>query len=205
MPQSGGGLAATTFLVPLRTTVRVLGIDLDWQLSLDGHFAILKKAQIRQGILSRVARCSLGLEWGVLEMTHDAVITSLRKNALSVTGSCLPTDLFRKVDSMIANVAARKVGGISRTVRIESIRLLSGTMSMSNLFAIHCAGLLDSSLRAVGSDIRERLTDELCGYLGVDTLGVTVTRITIPRRRIHPIRGVNIPPVIWDRTVWART
>ena len=44
---------------PLKTGVRVLGVEIDCYLSMDGYFAsMLKKAQARRGILSRVARSS---------------------------------------------------------------------------------------------------------------------------------------------------
>ena len=192
------------FPFPLKAVVRVLGVDIDWYLSFDEHFAsTLKKAQVRQGLLSRVARSSWGLEWGVLRMTHDAVITSLMRYALCIVGSCLPTDLFRKLDTMIVNIAARKIGGLNRTVRIESLHFLSGTKSMSNLFAIHCAEFLDSCLRAANSDIKIRIERELCVYLGIDTIEITNMRIAIPRDRGEPVPPAITPDITWDRTVWT--
>ena len=61
---------------------------------------------------------------------------------------------------MVVNIAARKIGGLSGTVRIESLRPLSGTRSMSNLFATHCAEPLDSCLRAVNGDVKLRMDRE---------------------------------------------
>ena len=113
-------------------------------------------------------------------MTYDAVIVSLMRYAIGFVASCLPGDLFRKPDTMIINIAARKLGGLGRTTRIEAVRFLSGTLSMSNLYAIHCAELLDSSLRAVISHIQILLERELCAYLRARTLGVREIRINIP-------------------------
>ena len=134
-------------------------------------------------------------------MTHDAVITSLLRYALSLVGSCLPSDLFRKVDTMIVNVAARKIGGLSRTTRIESLHFLAGTFSMSNLFAIHCAELLDLCLRATGSHIKTRLENELCTYLGVHSTGITDIRIAIPRERIPRLQSTGAIARAWECTV----
>ena len=73
-------------------------------------------------------------------MTHDAVITTLLRYAVSLVGSCLRADLFKQVDTMIANVAARKIGGSRRSARIESLHFLSEASTMSNLFVVHCVG-----------------------------------------------------------------
>ena len=46
---------------PLKTGVRVLGVEIDWYPSMDEYFvSMLKKAQATRGILSRVARSSWG-------------------------------------------------------------------------------------------------------------------------------------------------
>ena len=96
------------FPVPQNTPPRVLGIDVDWFLALGRHFAsMLKKAQVRQGMLSRSARRSLGLEWGVLEMNHDAVVASLLRDVLRFAGPRPPKD------AMIVDVAARPIAGLS--------------------------------------------------------------------------------------------
>ena len=91
--KGGGGMLSS--LVPLEASFRVLGIVVDWFRDLDEYFAsMLKKAHLRRGILYRAARCSWGLEWGVLKRTHGDVIASLPRYALRFAGSCLPTDLF---------------------------------------------------------------------------------------------------------------
>ena len=95
------------FPFPVTPTLRILGVAIDMFFSLDEHFRDpVAKAQLRQGILEKVAGTKWGLEVGVLKMTHDAVITSLLRYALVVTGSCLPPDLFRRANTQIINKAA---------------------------------------------------------------------------------------------------
>ena len=138
-------------------------------------------------------------------MTHDAVIVSLMRYAMGFVASCLPGDLFRKLDTMIINIAARKIGGLGRTTRIEALHFLSGTLSMSNLYAIHCAELLDSSLRAANSHIQIRLEQELCAYLRVGSLRVREIRINIPDTTGMRNMPVTTPPFVWERTIWTCT
>ena len=80
-----GGVAAgvwanARFRFPLKAAAGVLGVDI-------GRY--LSEARLRQGILSRGARSSWGVECGVLRMTHDAMITSLPRNALRVVGTMI--------------------------------------------------------------------------------------------------------------------
>ena len=138
------------------------GVAIDAVFTLDAHFEdILTKAQIRQGILNTVAGSSRCLEVGVLRMTHVAVITSFLQYALTVTGPVLPPDFLRNLNTQVANVAAREIGGMSRTIRIESTHYLLGTDSVYNLYLRRCAGFLDQCLRASGSSIYERLGKSL--------------------------------------------
>ena len=85
----------------------------------------------------------------------------------------MPPDLFRKVDTMFANVAARKIGAMSHTTRIGSMRFPSGTYAFSKLFALHRAELLNSCLRAVDSDVKFCLEKDPRNYFGVDTGAAT--------------------------------
>ena len=100
--------------------MRVLGVALDRFLALDDQFAnIASKSLDRQGILTRAANAFRGLEWGVLRTTHDSVICSLVRYALGLVETCLPPDLFAKIDTRIPNIAARRITGLSRSARIE--------------------------------------------------------------------------------------
>ena len=65
----------------------VIGIQLDVNMALDGHLqSIVSRAQGRQGILSRAAGSSWGLETSALRVTCDALITSLLRYGLTMAG-----------------------------------------------------------------------------------------------------------------------
>ena len=86
------------YLCPLSDTVRVLGALLDNHMTLGDHFrTLMAKAQGRQGILAKVARVTWGLNSAALRVTHDALITTLLRYGLVLTGSCWPDDLMRRL------------------------------------------------------------------------------------------------------------
>ena len=191
------------FPFPMTATMRVLGVTLDPYLTLDAHYeGIIAKAQMRQGILSRVAGYKWGLETGILRMTHDAVIGSLLRYALVLTGSCLPPDLLRKINTQVVNIAARKVGGLSRSARIESLHYTVGTTTVYNLYVRHCAEFMDACLRAPNSTVNKRLRRELEVYYGVSTFETEDTQIEIPRETICATLGVASLPKNWDHIHW---
>ena len=91
--------------------MRILGVQMDPFMSLDGHWqTLVHKAQGRMGVLARLARRKWGLDTVVLKMTHDSVVTSLLRYGLVITGSCMPPDLMAKTETHVTNVAARRVG-----------------------------------------------------------------------------------------------
>ena len=66
------------FPYPAAGYMEIPGLTVDMHFALDDYYQdIVNKAQMRQGVLSRVARCEWGMATGVMKMTHDAVITSL--------------------------------------------------------------------------------------------------------------------------------
>ena len=66
------------FPFPATSTLRVLGVTLDMFFDLGDHYTdVLIKAQMRHGLLAKVANAGGGLEIGALKMTPDSVITSL--------------------------------------------------------------------------------------------------------------------------------
>ena len=117
-------------------------------------------------------------------------------------GTCLPTDLFANMDTRIVNIAARKISGLTRTARIESLHFLSGTWTYPNLYTQQCANLLDSCLGATNSAIQTRLERELCRYLEVDTLETTYTYIDLPIEAVRELSLTATPPWVWGSTVW---
>ena len=102
---------------PPSEVVRVPGILIDRFGTMDEHFLGHRtKAQVRHGLLARASRTNWGLEIGVLQITHDAIITSVLRFGLVMLDSCFPHDLADKIDTCIANVAARKVCGLDPSV-----------------------------------------------------------------------------------------
>ena len=66
-------------------------------LTLGEHYkSITDEAQMREGILGKVAGHTWGLEAGALRMAHDAVASSLLRYSLVITACCLPQDLMRR-------------------------------------------------------------------------------------------------------------
>ena len=83
-----------TYPFPLSDRGRILGVVFDKLLQLDMQFnALPAKTQITRNILKKVAGSRWGLEVGVLSMTHDALMGSLLRYALAMTGAHLPPDL----------------------------------------------------------------------------------------------------------------
>ena len=133
-PQENANVAnaqeSNGFPFPITDTVKVLGVTIDSQFTLDEHFKnMCTKAAVRQSILSKVANSHWGLELGTLHITHNAVINSLLRYALAITGSVFPPDLVRRVNTQIINVAASKIGGANRTARIECMHFIMNAMT----------------------------------------------------------------------------
>ena len=189
-----------SFPVPIASSVRVLGVEIDQYMTLDVQFKeTLRKAQQRQGILARMSRFDWGLETGVLCMTHTAIITSLLRYGMIMVGSCLPPDTFDKIETQIVNIAARKVGGLDRSTRIEALHFLTHTHSYKNLYIMHCADLIDAAIRSQPSSIGWRVRMEVGAALGV-------RRTVVDSVELKPLRdqwkNKRTPPTVWKNTHW---
>ena len=162
-------LAADGFPYPLSEGVKVLGVTMDEYFTLDEHLKIMStKAQVRQGILSKVSRCTWGLEMTILRLTHDALITSLLRYAMVVVGSCAPDDLINRIDTTIINVAARRISRLPLSTRIETLHFLSGTNSYRNMYIQQCAMFVRRARSAHGSAIERRVNKEIGVILNID-------------------------------------
>ena len=128
---------------------------------MDEHFkSIISKAAAGQSILAKVADSHWGLEVSTMHITHDAVMNSLLCYALAITGSVFPPDLVWLVNTQVINVAARKVGGVSRTARIENSHFVINTATYMNLYVVHCAVFMAGCMRARTSNIHKRMVTE---------------------------------------------
>ena len=133
-----------------------VGLDFRTQLS-----ELLGKAGVRFGLLARVSGSSWGLETNTLRLTCDALIVSLIRYGLVVTGAGLFERHFSKIETRLTNVAARRILGIGRSARLIVLHAVAGVQSAHNLFLLNCAFSIDRGLRAGRSSFRESLLDKL--------------------------------------------
>ena len=180
------GIEYRNYPFPKKETVKILGVTIDSQFTLDEHFTnIVTKAAVRQCLLTKVSNSHWGLEVGTLHITHNAVINSLLRYALTVTGSVFPPDLVRKLNTQIINAAARKIGGVSRTARIESLHFVMNTATFLNLYVPHCAVFLDGCVRAHTSGICKRLLAELAVYYNTTDFETQGINVVLPINKIR--------------------
>ena len=185
---------------PLTEEVKVLGIQFDHRMTMDTQMENLRaKAQLRQEILAKVSRQGWGLEAGLLQITHSAVITSLLRYRLVVQGSCMPPDLFGRIETNIVNTAARRITVLDRSTRVEVLHFLTATYSFANLYVLHCAEMIDAGLRATGSTTQVRLKRGIAEILGNKQVNVTERSLEIPT----DLLGYSIPKEsTWRKTAW---
>ena len=178
-------------------------MTIDTHFTLDEHFkSVITKASVRQSILAKVANYHWGLEAGLLHITHNAVIGSILRYALVMTGSAMPPDLIKKMNTQIINIAARRVSGVSRTARIECLHFAINTATFLNLYVKHCAKFMDECVLAQSSQIRKRLITELVAYYEVTGFDTTDIKVTAPLNKVrlqHPRGRINDK---WNNTTW---
>ena len=121
----------------------------------------------------------MGLDASVLRVTHDALISSLLRYGLVLTGSSLPDDLMNKIDKGVVNVASRRIAGLPRITRIEALHFASGTHSIRNLVTQHRGHFLHLVLECHASGIRGRVARELQGMSGARNLYPSVRVIKV--------------------------
>ena len=138
--------------------MKILGVTFDRDFTFEGHLRrLLSKAKIRLVLVKRVASQSWGLVVGMLRLTGEALVISLLRYCFAVVGSGLPESLFRRIDNQVINPLARQIAGVGPSARIPVLHAVSGLYFAHNLFTQHCGELLNLSLRAANSSIRERL------------------------------------------------
>ena len=188
---------------PLSETVKILGVTLDNDFTLDDHMqTTMAKAQLRQAILSKVANTRWGLGHTVLSVTHDALVSSLLRYAMVITGSCYPGDLVDRVDVAIINTAARKISGLHYSTRLEVLHFLAGTNLFRNLYSHHCALFVHRALCASDSGIRSRLAKEICAILQMEDLYPMDSPIYIDKDAAFVMDPSGLPPQALERIQW---
>ena len=93
-----------------------------------------------------MARTPWGVDTTVLKVTHDALITSILRYGLVLTGSGLPDDLL--------NMASRRITGLPFFRRVEALHFISGTRCLRNLYSQHCGVFLHSILLSHDSGLQ---------------------------------------------------
>ena len=171
--------------------MKILGVIFDRDFTFTEHLNKLhSKAKVRLALVSRVASQSWGLEVGMLRLTGEALVISLLRYCFAVVGSGLPECLFRRIDTQLINPLARKVAGVGPSARIPVLHAVAGHTSAHNLFVQHCGELLNLSLRANNSSIRERLYRWVCRAYRVESWVPVVEEIPqTDMEALHPLIG----------------
>ena len=163
----------------------------------------MAKSRARQGILASISHRKWGLETTVLRMTHEALVNSLLRYGLNITGSGMPEDLVNRLDIHVINPAARRITALSSHARIETLHFLAGTLSYRNLYLCQAASFFHSTLLAQGSQIQARIGDELCGQLEVGTLCLHTSEVSYNRADAFLLGSEHLPPMVFDHTEWG--
>ena len=194
---------AEGFPYPLEEFTKILGVLIDDRLTMDAHIgSLMTRAQLRQGILAKLARTSWGLETSVLRITHDALLTSLLRYGLVLVGSCCPDDLANRVDTAIINTAARKISGLPLSTRIEVLHFLAGTFSYRNLYVQHCATFLHQGLESHDSLTQQRLEKDLCAHFKIQQLSLTVQQLEFDIAATFLTDTSGVPISLLQNTKW---
>ena len=112
-------------------------------------------------------------------MTHDTLLGSPLRYALTVTGSLLPPDPCQKVDTRIVKVAARKAPGVDRTARIETLHFVAGAYNFKNLVVMHLAEHLELMLRAHNRSAQKEAERAMCRVYRVPNIQPEIVKIRI--------------------------
>ena len=156
----------------------VLGVTLDPLLSFRAHVDnLISKAKIRHGVMAALAKTNWGLETNVLRLTNSALLVSLTRYALPIVGAGMYEEDFRKIETRHTNTVARRITGVGRSARRDTMFMTAGIQSAQNLFLYSCAVLLDRSLRAYGSSINSRLRGWLSRLYQIETWSPEVIKV----------------------------
>ena len=134
--------------------IKILGVAFDKEFSFRAHLErSLAKAKTILAILPVVSSCSWGLKVGMLRLTGNALIISLLRYGLAVTGSGLEGRRTKQFNTRIVNVLGGQVLGVAQSARIPVLHDTAEVTSMRNLYIQHCAEMLNLTLRAARSSI----------------------------------------------------
>ena len=106
------------YSVPMGWRGTVIGIknalkvmDIVYEVLFDKEFSfqqqferVLEKAKVRMALVRRVSGCTWGLETRLLKATGDALLISLLRYALPVTGSSVSDRMLNKIDTNVIKI-----------------------------------------------------------------------------------------------------
>ena len=134
------------------SSIKILGLVLDENLGFAEHTAnVLKRAIARHGVMAQPASTGWGIEAGVLRSTHIALITSLIRYGFATYGGYMYEKCMDRLDTQVANIAARRVAGAHRSARLEILTPTAGLMSARNMFIQQCGEFVIRALEAIHS------------------------------------------------------
>ena len=183
--------------------LRILGAPWDGRMCFMDHISgVLDRANVRHGVMARLAHSTWGLEVGVLRATHAALLVSLSGYGLVVYGSGAYEVGLKRLEVQLANVSARRITGIGRSARLAALHMTADVLSVRNQYLKVCALTLDRALRAYNSTICDRMQAWLSAVLQVEEWRPAVARVELMKDAI-PFIGLLEGRVCRVREVWT--
>ena len=180
-------------------SIQTLGVQFDQRPCFAEYIDyVLGRASAKHGATARVARSTWGLEAGGLRMPHVTLPTSIAKYGPVIYGSGVHETALRILETLHANVTARRVTEISRSARMAVLYMAAGVKSTPNQYLCRCVAALGRFLRISRCSLQRRMSGRVrpggCIYLapsnsawGRDRGGVADSR---PFRHPGPARGI---------------
>ena len=122
---------------------------------------MLNKLRKRKGVLAKVNNSRWGLENRVLAITVHSLIESILRYGLTVTGSAATMSDLDGINQSILNPEARRVTGVSISVRREALYTLADMKSVHNHYILKAANAMDRIMRAKGTQKQQHLQQYL--------------------------------------------
>ena len=146
--------------VPYAVTsaLRLLGVAFAGKTCFQQHASdAVDPAEVRHGIMARLARSSWGLEISLLRTTRAALLTSNVRYALVTTGYGAFPRCLGKLEPQYANISARRIVGIRCSARLLTLHMFADARRIHNLYFRQCTLMLGTALRASEYSLQVRL------------------------------------------------
>ena len=120
--------------------------------------------------MAQLARTSCRLEACLLRITHKAPITSVAGYGLTLVGSFAYRGLRGSLETQSANIAARRITGVSRAAKLEALLPIADVLPKRNQYIQLCSSVLGRALRALrarNSSIKSSVDSTLAACFGI--------------------------------------